>query len=303
MKILRELEIFIRTAETGSLSEAARQLDVTPAATSAAIKRLEAELGVALFVRSTRSLRLTPDGQQFLRSCQPGVQMIADACQSVLSGSSILRGVLQISLPSDLGRNVVLPWLDEFQSVYPQVKLRILISDRLVDVYREHVDLALRYGSLIDSNMVALPIAPNNRRVLCASPAYLDKYGGLQSLNELSNHNCLCFMLGEYLYDHWRFNLDGKDVSIKVKGDRVSSDGDAVRRWAVAGKGIAYKAQLDVINELNAGHLIQLCPDWQGEAAPLNLLCPDRRQITPIVQALQQFLYSRCKALMEPSNI
>ncbi|QLG89967.1 LysR family transcriptional regulator [Chitinibacter bivalviorum] len=302
MKILRELEIFIRTAETGSLSEAARQLDLTPAATSAAIKRLEAELSTALFARSTRSLRLTPAGQLFLAHCQPGVQMIMNACESLRLGEDTLRGVLQISLPSDLGRNIVLPWLDEFQVRYPQVTLRVSISDRLADIYREQVDLALRYGSLPDSNMVAMPIAPDNRRVLCASPAYLAQHGTPQHLNELSKHNCLCFMLGDYVYDRWRFDWQGQEVSIQVSGDRVSPDGDAVRRWAVAGRGIAYKSTLDVIEDLAAGRLVRLCPDWLGEAAPLNLLCADRRQISPVIQALQQFLNQRCDALMHSLN-
>ncbi|WP_297575424.1 LysR family transcriptional regulator [uncultured Deefgea sp.] len=294
MKILRELEIFIRTAEAGSLSEAARQLDLTPAATSAAIKRLEAELNTVLFVRSTRSLRLTPAGQLFLAHCQPGVQMIMNACQSLISGEATLRGVLQISLPSDLGRNIVLPWLDDFQALYPKVTLRVTISDRLADIYREQVDLALRYGSLPDSNMVALPIASNNRRVLCASPEYLAQHGTPLQLDDLVNHNCLCFMLGDDVYDRWRFDWQGQEVSIQVSGDRVSPDGDAVRRWAVAGRGIAYKSTLDVINDLESGRLVRLCPDWLGESAPLNLLCADRRQISPVIQALQQFLQQRC---------
>ncbi|QZA79245.1 LysR family transcriptional regulator [Deefgea tanakiae] len=299
MKIVRELEIFIRTAKTGSLSEAARLLDLTPAATSAAVKRLEEELKTTLFVRSTRSLRLTPAGQLFLDQCEPAVQMIMDACQAAQSGDTVLRGILQISLPSDFGRNIVLPWLDEFQNQYPQIKLRVAMSDRLADLFREQVDLALRYGSLPDSNMVALSIAPNNRRILCAAPSYLDRRGIPSTLEDLANHNCLCFMLGEYVYDHWRFDLNGQEVSIQVQGDRVSLDGDAVRRWALAGFGIAYKSQLDVAEDIRCGRLIQVCPEWLGEAAPLNLLCANRRQVSPVVQALQLFLQQKCVELIQ----
>lgn len=298
MKILRELEIFIRTAETGSLSEAARQLDLTPAAASAAVKHLEAGLGVALFIRSTRSLRLTHAGEVFLQHCLPGVQMITDGYHAVLSGGTVLRGMLQISLPSDLGRNSVLPWLDEFQASYPEVKLRLDISDRLADLFSEPVDLALRYGALPDSNMVALPVAPDNHRVLCASPAYLAEYGTPTHIDQLPQHNCLCFMLGDYVYDRWRFTQNGQETSVVVSGNRISVDGDAVRRWAVAGHGIAYKSLLDIADDLQTGRLVRLCSDWTADAAPLNLLCASRRQISPLVQALQQFLSKKCSTLL-----
>lgn len=298
MKLLREFEIFIHTAQTGSLSDAARLLDLSPAATSIAIKRLEAQLNTALFIRSTRSLRLTQAGEVFLQHCLPAVQMLQDGCRAVQAGDQ-LSGLLQISLPSDLGRNVILPWLDEFQNQYPQIKLRVAISDRLADIFRESVDLALRYGSLPDSAMIALPVCSENRRVLCAAPAYLAQHGTPQQLSDLTQHNCLCFMLGDYVYDRWRFSAQGQEISIQVSGDRVALDGDAVRRWAVAGFGIAYKSQLDIAEDLQAGRLIRLCPDLEGEAAPLNLLCADRRQISPLVQALQSYLSQRCASLLQ----
>lgn len=302
MKLLREFEIFIHTAQTGSLSDAARLLDLSPAATSIAIKRLEAQLNTALFIRSTRSLRLTHAGEVFLQHCLPAVQLLQDGCRAVQAGDQ-LSGLLQISLPSDLGRNVILPWLDEFQRLYPQIKLRVAISDRLADIFRESVDLALRYGSLPDSAMIALPVCSDNRRVLCAAPSYLAQHGTPQQLSDLAQHNCLCFMLGDYVYDRWRFRALGQEISIQVSGDRVALDGDAVRRWAVAGFGIAYKSQLDIADDLQAGRLIRLCPDLEGEAAPLNLLCADRRQISPIVQALQSYLSQRCANLLQAISV
>jgi DNA-binding transcriptional LysR family regulator len=297
MKMLRELEIFIRAAEAGSLSAAARQLDLTPAAASAAVQRIEAELETRLFVRSTRSLRLTHAGEIFLQHCRKGVQLIVDGRDAVLTGGSVVRGVLQLSMPSDFGRNVVLPWLDEFQASYPQVELRLDLSDRLADVFRQPVDIALRYGTLLDSSLVALPVAPNNQRMLCAAPAYLEKTGVPRTPAELIHHNCLCFMVGDYVHDRWTFFQGGREFSVQVHGDRVSVDGDAVRRWAVAGRGIAYKSALDIVEDLLAGRLVGLCADWAGESAPLNLLCADRRQISPAVQKLRIFLAERCASL------
>lgn len=297
MKALQDLDIFVRTAELGSLSAAARRLDLTPAAASAALKRLEATLQAPLFVRSTRSLRLTAEGEVFLLHCRQALALLADGREAVASGRSVVRGVLQLSLPSDLSRNLLLPWLDDFQAAHPQIELRVQLSDRLADVYRQPVDLAVRYGTLPDSSLVALPLQPANRRVLCAAPAYLARAGTPASPEALVDHNCLCFMLGEGVHDRWRFFRDGRERSVAVRGDRVSDDGDAVRRWALAGHGLAYKSWLDVQAELRRGALVAVCRDWQGEPAPLNLLCADRRQLSPAVQQLREFLVQRLAAL------
>lgn len=297
MKTLQDLELFVRTAELGSLSAAARRLELTPAAASAALKRLEAALQAPLFVRSTRSLRLTAEGEVFVQHCRQALALLAEGRAAVASGRAVVRGVLQLSLPSDLGRNVLLPWLDAFQQHHPAVALRLQLSDRLADVYRQPVDLTIRYGTLPDSSLVALPLVPGNRRVLCASPDYLARAGAPASPAELVGHNCLCFMLGEAVHDRWRFFRDGQETSVAVRGDRVSDDGDVVRRWALAGHGLAYKSRLDVHADLQAGRLVAVCADWQGEPAPLNLLCADRRQLSPAVQQLRDFLTPRLTAL------
>ena len=296
MKSLREFELIVRAADAGSLSAAARQLDLTPAAASAALKRIETELGTPIFVRSTRSLRLTPAGEIFLRHCRTGLQHIGSAYDEIRHASERICGVLQISLPSDFGRNVVLGWLDDFQREHPGLALRIDLSDRLADVFRQPVDAALRYGTPADSSLVALPIVPHNRRVLCASPEYLATHGAPASLAELSERNCLCFMVGDEIHQRWRFAGPSGETSITVHGNRTSSDGEAVRRWALAGVGIAYKSFLDIAQDLAAGRLIRLLPELTGETAPLHLMCPNRRQITPPIQALRRFLIERCAA-------
>ena len=294
MKAIKDLLIFVHTAETGSLTAAAHLLDLTPAAASAALKRLEAELDVQLMVRSTRNLRLTHAGETFLKSAQQAIQLLTDGQKSLQAGKASVQGVLQLSVPSDLGRNILLPWLDEFQERYPKVELRLRLSDRLADVYRQPIDVALRYGAPQDASYVAVPIAPHNLRILCASPDYLARAGAPTTLTDLKTHNCLCFFLGEYVYDRWRFMQGPNDVSIQVQGDRLSDDGEVVRRWAIAGHGIAYKSYLDVIHDIRANRLIQLTGDWQEEPTPLNLICADRRQFTPAVQLLREFLTERC---------
>lgn len=291
-----DLRLFLRIVRAGSVSAAARQLDMTPAAASAALKRLERALEAPLFVRSTRSLRLTAEGETFLPYCTQAVQALDDGREAMASGRAALRGTLLVSAPSDLGRNALSGWLDAFQARFPGLRLRLHLSDRLSDLYREPVDVALRYGLPPDSSLVALPLAPDNVRVLCAAPAYLARHGPVTHPAQLVDHNCLCFMLGEDVHDRWRFFGADGERSVDVRGDRVSDDGDVVRRWALAGEGIACKSALDIADDLVAGRLVALCPGWRGEPTPLNLLCADRRRLSASVRELRTFLAAHCEA-------
>lgn len=302
MPSVRDLDVFLHTAQCGSLSAAARALDLTPAAASASLKRLERYLGARLFVRSTRSQRLSPAGEIYLQHCGQALQLLADGQEAVVAGHRVVRGPLQLSIPSDLWRNVLLPWFDEFLDRYPDLQLRLQVTDRLADVFRQPVDIALRYGDPPDSRLVAIPMVPGNRRVLCASPAYLARCGEPKTPSALATHNCLCFMLGDYVHDRWRFFRDGLEESVQVRGNRLGDDGDTVRRWALAGHGIAYKSQLDIRRELQDGRLRALCDEWQGERAPLNLICADRHQFRPAIQLLRDFLLERFERLADAGS-
>lgn len=296
-KKLSDLEIFICTADSGGLSAAARKLDLSPAVTSAALKRLESDLGVMLFVRTTRSIRLTVEGERLLSRCRPLLAELQMAEEEVVIGRSLISGDLQISMPSDLGRNVILPWLDEFQVQYPAIRLRVQLSDRIANMYREPVDLAIRYGKPSDSGMVALPLVPDNRRVLCATPEYLRKHGNLSSPHDLTERNCLCLMVGDDMYNHWRFTKNGKTILVNVNGNRMADDSDAIHRWVLDSYGICYRSRLDMAKDIAAEHLQVLCEDWKGETLPLYIICPDRRQLTPMVRMLREYLETRFQSM------
>jgi DNA-binding transcriptional LysR family regulator len=300
MKALIELEFFVRAAEHGSLSAAARSLDLSPAAASAAIKRLEAELHAPLFVRSTRSLRLTPQGERFLAHCRIALQAIDEGEQALRGDATELRGVVQLSAPSDFGRNLLMAWLDEFLARHPALQLRLQTTDRVADVYRQPVDLALRYGAPADSSLVALPLLPDNRRVVCASPAWLARNERPRHPADLKRCNCLRFLLSDEVHARWRFSGADGDIAVTVQGDRISDDGDLVRRWAIEGRGVAYKSWADVAADVRAGRLDVLLPDWRGEAAPLNFVCADRRLLSPVLQKLREFIAQHCAQLPPP---
>ena len=297
-----DLQLFVRAADLGSLSAAARVMDMSPAVASASLKRIEAQLGARLLARSTRSLRLTAEGQGFLDYARASLSSLDEGRRLLARGQEQVSGVLQLSAPSDFGRNLLLPWLDEFQREHPQLTVRLLLGDRIADLFRQPVDIALRYGEPEDSSLVALPVARENRRVLCASPAYLARKGEPRQLEHLLQHNCLLFMLGSRIHDHWQFHDGKRELGLTVSGDRFSDDADVVRLWAVAGAGIAYKSWLDVAGDVQAGRLKVLLPELECERAPLNMLCAHRAQLSKPVNLLRDMLSERCATLSEARN-
>ena len=292
-----DLQLFVRAADLGSLSAAARVMDLSPAVASAALKRIEQQLGARLLARSTRSLRLTAEGEGFLDYARTALGALEDGRRHLASGQDHVSGVLQLSAPSDFGRNLLLPWLDEFQREHPQLNIRLLLGDRIADLFRQPVYIALRYGEPEDSSLVALPVAPDNIRVLCAAPGYLARHGEPQQLEQLAQHNCLLYMLGTRVHDQWGFHDGKRKVGLTVTGDRFSDDADVVRRWAVAGMGIAYKSWLDVSADVLAGRLRLILPALRGEGTPLNLLCAHRAQLSKPIKLLREMLVSRCATL------
>ena len=292
-----DLQLFVRAVDLGSLSAAARVMDMSPAVASAALKRIETQLGARLLARSTRSLRLTAEGQGFLDYARKALSSLDEGRRLLARGQDQVSGVLQLSAPSDFGRNVLLAWLDEFQREHPKLTVRLLLGDRIVDLFRQPVDIVLRYGEPEDSSLVALPVAPDNRRVLCASPAYIARAGEPRQLEQLLQHNCLLYMLGTRVHDHWQFHDGKRELGLTVSGDRFSDDADVVRLWALAGAGIAYKSWLDVAADVRAGRLKVLMPELEGERAPLNMLCAHRAQLSKPVKLLRDMLSERCAML------
>ena len=296
---LEDLTLFVRTAALGSFSRAAREADLLPCQVSAAILRLERELDIRLFARSTRSLRLTDEGERYLPYAQDALVTLRDGHEGLRRDSAELSGTLQIAAPSDLGRNALLPWLAEFRRTHPRVDLRLLLSDQITDVFRDPVDVAIRYGLMDDASYVALPLRPDNRRVLVAAPAYVERHGALKSLDALANHDCLMFQLQGRVYDKWVFPGAKGKRTVPVSGPLVCDDADAARRLAIAGEGIAYKSWLDVCQDVHAGRLRVLLPKQLGEFAPLNLICPHRKQLSPGVRMLHAWLSMKCAELVE----
>lgn len=290
---LYDLELFVRSSALGSFTAAAHEADLLPGQVAAAIKRLERDLDVRLFARTTRSLRLTAEGELYLPTAQRVLDTLRQGHEQLHGSHSTLRGVLQVSAPSDIGRNLLLPWLSAFRHQHPALNLRFFLSDQMADFSRDPVDIAIRYGLNQDANYIALPLAPWNRRVLVAAPAYLARHGRPRTPDELLQHDCLLYLQHNRVFDKWQLG----NRTIQVRGPLVSDDADVVRRWALEGEGIVYKSWLDVSANIAAGELEVLLPDHQGEATPVTLVCPHRKQLSPAVTQLHGWLQERFAAL------
>jgi DNA-binding transcriptional LysR family regulator len=299
MKMVRfdDLALFVRTAALGSFSNAAREADLLPGQVAAAVARLERELDLRLFVRSTRSLRLTAEGALYLPYAQEVLAALREGEARVRGEDAELRGTLQVAAPSDLGRNLLLPWLTEFRAAHPKLQLRLQLSDQVADVFRDPVDIAFRLGRFDNASYVALPLLPGNRRVLAASPDYLARHGTPDSLEALKEHHCLLYQLAGRAYDRWSFEADGRRTVIPVRGNMVCDDADVVRRWAVAGEGVVFKSWLDICADVQAGRL-QVLLDGAGDSLPLNLVCPHRKQFSPAIRQLHAMFAQRLQPLL-----
>ncbi|KDE36657.1 LysR family transcriptional regulator [Kosakonia radicincitans UMEnt01/12] len=287
---LEDVTLFVRSAMLGSFSNAAREAGLLPGQVSAAVNRLERDLDKRLFVRSTRSLRLTAEGEKYLPFAQEMLEVVQAGAESLHSGDNEIRGELRVAVPSDIGRNVLLPLITRFCQQYPKISLRLSLSDQVSDVFRDPVDIAIRYGVLDNSSYVALPVAEDNRRVLAASPDYLAQHGRPKTLDEVVNHHCLLFTMNNQVYDKWSFPENGMRRQLIVKSRMLCDDADIARRWAVDGMGIVYKSWIDISADVLAGRLEVLLPQHVGEAAPLNLVCPHRKQFNPAIRHLHSVL-------------
>ncbi|ETI59257.1 LysR family transcriptional regulator [Marinomonas profundimaris] len=294
---LDDLQVVLKVAEFRSITAAATHLDMQTATASAAVKRVEAALGVELFVRTTRHLRLSSAGERYLPQCTAALSMLDQAKQTIHSDSDTVSGEIRIAVSSDLGRNVAMPWIDAFMELNPKVTLRAHISDSNIDFYRDALDMALRYGPPADSNLYGFKIC-NVPRLLCASPDYLKKHGSPQHPKDLLNHQGLFYQLQDILNDTWRFSDVDNTYKIKPKAYCAANDGDLVRRWCVAGKGVAIKSSLDIASDLLAGRIVPLMPDYKVDLGELWLVCPSRQSITPTVRLLRDMFRERTKALL-----
>lgn len=285
-----DLTLFVRIARLASISAAARDLGITPAAASARLVSFEKDLGVRLVHRTTRSTTLTEDGRAFLPHAEHLLEA-ADLARVALGREQAApSGVLRIAAPASFARMHIVPGLSDFTSRYPGLRLDMRISDSVVDLVEGGFDVAVRYADLGDSSFVARRIAPD-KRVLVASPAYLERHGEPQSPDELDAHNCL--VVGTL--DLWTFQgPDGGVTARRVAPSLRINDGGAVCDAARDGLGIALMATWCAADELRAGTLVPILRDFPlVSTQTLWAIYPSSRELAPKVRAFIDWMVER----------
>jgi len=287
--------LFIRALDLGSISAAARSLDISPAVASQRLKKLEERLGVRLLHRTTRQLHPTPEGQILLDESRVLIEDL-DAVTSNLRGAgSSVTGTLRVTMSSTFGRLYISPLLPEFLAAHPALKLHVDFSDQWLDLVNAGFDLAIRIGSLEDSSLVARKLG-HDSRILCASPDYLRRHGTPRSLEELADHECLLMVARHGRQDVWRLvDGEGRVRTVQVKGRVESNQGELLRDVAVSGLGIAVHSTWYVRDEIRSGQLQQVLPEYSFESSGIYAVMPQRHLVPPRVRAFVEFLSNRLR--------
>ncbi|WP_025118886.1 MULTISPECIES: LysR family transcriptional regulator [unclassified Serratia (in: enterobacteria)] len=288
---LGSLELFCLTAETGSFTAAATLAALTPAAVSRAVARLEARLGAKLLLRTTRSMRLTSEGEQYYLRCRQALNQLNDAEKQLAQEQELPAGLLTISVPTPYAHYRLLPRLPAFRRLYPEVTLDIHVSNHNVDLTAQGYDLAIRGNHLPDSELVARKLED---AALCvvAAPEYLAQYGTPTTPEELKHHECIQFELpGSGRLIPWEFMLFGQTVHLDIQGGVVCRDDFlSTLTLAKAGGGLMQVYRFTVATELAEGKLIEVLTDYDGVTRPFYMLTPYSRYQPSRLKALIQFL-------------
>jgi DNA-binding transcriptional LysR family regulator len=290
---LDDLNLFLRVLDLGSISAAARSLDVSVAVASQRLKRLERSIGVRLLHRTTRKLRPTPEGAALVAQGRALIEDLEALTGDLRTSASEISGSLRVSVPASFGRLYISPLVPEFLERHPRLKLHMDLSDRMRDLVSEGFDLAIRVSTLESSALVARRLAPN-RRVLCASPAYLQRRGRPATPEDLASHECLLLAGSRPDPDVWALRgAGGRIVSVRVRGRLESNLGEVIRDAAVAGLGIALHSTWHICEDLRAGRLGIVLPQYRPPDSGIYALMPQRRLILPRARAFADFLGER----------
>lgn len=288
MKSVSDRNVFIATVDEGSLTKAAQRLGLSLAVCSKRLATLEKRLGVRLLNRTTRQQHLTDEGSLYYQHCLR-IQEDIDAVESSLAGMrESVQGTLRVTTSASFGRKHISPVVPEFLERYPDIKLQLMMSDNVIDLVDDGIDVAIRIGALPDSTLIAAKLAPN-RRVLCATPRYLNDAGWPIEPDDLSGHKCLILSSRGVSNDVWTFATDGGLKRVAVSGPVTSNSGEVVRDAVLGGLGIAVKSIWDVTEHLRSGELVTVLDDYQLARVDVYALYHNRQFISPKVRAWIDF--------------
>ncbi|MEX5576169.1 LysR family transcriptional regulator [Pseudomonas lijiangensis] len=287
-----DLSFFYLLANQGSLAATARELGITPPAVSKRLSALEARFGVRLVNRTTRSMSLTAEGELYFSHAARILTQIDEVEQLVSSSRATPKGLIRVNASLGFGRRYIGPALAAFFSRYPEVEIQLEITDHPLDLATHGFDLGIRFGTLPDAAFHARKIA-SNRRLLCASPLYLERHGVPQRLSDLQQHNCIFLRQNETPHGVWSFTNGGKPQNIKVRGALGCNDGEVALNWALEGYGILLRAEWDIARYVRSGRLRLVLEDQTPTRADVYAVYPQQLHLSARVRSLIDFLVER----------
>lgn len=296
MSYVNNIRMFVRVYELGNMSAAARDQRTSPAVASARISELEKHLGVRLFNRTTRSLQATENGRIFYDGARKILDAIDEAEAAVMDVTQNPRGTIFVAAPLGIGRRLIAPHVPAFKDLYPQIDVRLRLSDRSIDVVSEGIDVAFHLGLLDDSTLKVRLIA-DCPRVLCASPGYVARRGmpadGAALVAE--KHDCLNLRFPGAKEFQWTLQTPDGPRRFEITGPFESDDGDVLTGWALDGRGIVLKPIFDVADHLRAGRLVPVATATPPLPTQLSSLSQHRRLKDPKVRLFTDFMAARIK--------
>lgn len=291
MNKILQMEVFAEVVRAGSFVSAAEGLGMSKAAVSRHIGELESRLGVRLLHRTTRRLSLTEEGHVFQARCAEILDSVSEAEDEISAQTGTASGLLKISAPTTFGIRHLAPLWGAFRERHPKVTLDITLSDRVADLVEEGYDLAIRIGRLANSSLISRKLAVT-RMVLCASPRYLEQHGTPHHPHELGEHSILAYSYWSDK-DEWQFAGPEGPVSVRTRPCLTTNSGDTCRTAALAHQGVILQPSFLVNEDIEAGALIELMPDYKTVELGIFAVYPSRKHVPAKVRALIDFLGER----------
>jgi LysR family transcriptional regulator, transcriptional activator for dmlA len=288
-----ELGFLVALAAGGSMSAAARDLNISKAAVSKRLAQVEERIGAVLFNRTTRRMSLTPEGEAVVERARRILGDIEELSQLLVQSKQVPSGLLRVNATLGFGRSHVAPVISRFVRRHPEVEVQLQLSVNPPALTDDAFDVCIRFGQPPDSRVIARRLAPN-RRLLCAAPAYLQRHGHPKAPAELARHNCIGIRQGDEAYGTWRLTMArgsrARTEVVKTRGNLATNDGEIAVNWALDGHGILMRAEWDVARYLRNGRLVHVLPQWDTPEADVYAVYPQRLQLSTRVRAFVDFV-------------
>lgn len=303
MDRLRAMEVFVHVVDRNGFQKAAHALSLPRSSVTMTIQRLEQHLGVQLINRTTRQIKLTPDGEAYYEQSRQILSMVDTVENGLRDGRGRASGRLRVNMPASIGRSIILPALPGFRERYPEVDLVIGMSDRLVDLVQEGIDCVIRTGTLPDSSLIARRIGCF-RWVVCAAPSYLAARGEPQELADLQDHIAIGYSSSRNgRPDGWTFSEGGASTTMTMRTGLVVDETFALRDLATAGFGLARLSDFIVADAVKRGGLREVLGSYSPEPVPVSVLYPSSRHLSPALRVFVDWVQSIAGARLAPPSV